>query len=65
MKKAAKKAVRRKKKAAAGSKATEPVNLQELRERVRHLVAEQTEEMTKADCGRSSEGSCRTVEILV
>jgi hypothetical protein len=64
VKKAAKKSVRRKKKAAAGSKATEPVNLQELRERVRHWVAEQTEEMTKAAAEEAAKGHVAQLKYL-
>jgi hypothetical protein len=56
--------VRRKKKVAAGSKATEPVNLQELRERARRLVAEQTEDMTKAAAEEASKGHVAQLKYL-
>jgi hypothetical protein len=64
VKKAAKKSGRGKNRPAEKSAATEPVNLQELRERVRRLVANQAEKMTNAAAEEAAKGHVAQLKYL-
>jgi hypothetical protein len=64
MKKATKKSVKGKTKAAGSAVKQEPVNLQELRERVRRVVAEQAETMTKAAAEEAAKGHVAQLKYL-
>jgi hypothetical protein len=61
---AKKKSVKGEKKAAESGETQEPVNLQELRERVRRVVADQAEEMTKAAAEEATKGHAAQLKYL-
>ncbi len=65
MTKAARKSTRSKKKKATGRGETKaPVNLQELRERVRRVVADEAETMTKAAAEEAAKGHVAQLKYL-
>ena len=63
-KKAAKKAVKQPKKTAQKSEAAGPVNLEQLRERVRKVVAEKIEDMTTAAADEAAKGHVAQLKYL-
>src|SRR5437660_11915574 len=64
VKRAAKKAVKRQKKTAHESEAPGPVNLEELREKVRKVVAEKIDDMTNAAADEAAKGHVAQLKDL-
>jgi len=64
VKRAAKKAVKRQKKTAQESEAPGPVNLEELREKVRKVVAEKIDDMTNAAADEAAKGHVAQLKYL-
>jgi hypothetical protein len=64
VKRAAKKAVKRQKKTAHESEAAGPVSLEELREKVRKVVAEKIDDMTHAAADEAAKGHVAQLKYL-